>query len=148
MSIFGKMIRRADGKELRTEDSDELYYLGDGSKRLVYELNHLDMNAAIYTDGRCPEVRIRVKGIPLSSFAGLGSVKINDIKGNTRTAKRICLNGTQEYIIVFDKDSDFVMGEHDGEKQTSVSIEKNTYAFIRMINRIELNDNKIIFHIF
>lgn len=127
MSIWGDIRMKADGKTINKEEFN-LVYPGKleksriaGSETIATRLDvetYKECEISVWTTGKYPEVKIEIDR-PLSAFAGAGMVQVENEDGQKFNLERTSNGTVSTYTYAFNKDEDYVLGEHPG-KQYSV----------------------------
>lgn len=94
MSVFGKMIRRADGKEERKEDEIEIYFKGNGGYRMISKFKVGGKIFLIHTNGECASMSTEINVVSTMGETPNEYFNYRDVVGEKRTLHVARRSGT------------------------------------------------------
>lgn len=135
MSIWADIHKRSTGLTISKEDFAQIY-TGENKETELTSGEYKGNKYAVYTNGQYPYIAI-VMGLEISVFSGYPIVKLKLKDGKYYNLDRVASKNDVTYMYTFNKDTDYVEGEHDGKKYSLEIIKSFIEEFIDCILECE-----------
>jgi len=141
MSIWADIHQKSLGGNISKEDFS-LIYTGENKSIELQSDEYKGNKYSIYTSGSYPYIKI-IMNQQISVFSGYQLVKLRSDDGTYYDLDRVANGNEVGYAYFFNKDDDYVEGQHDGKKYSIEMIKTMTEKFIDLILESEkrLGDN-------
>lgn len=123
MSVWSDIHKRSNGGTVSKENFLEIYnkdYEEDGA--VLKSGTYKDTEYSIYTTGKYPFIKVTME-MMISVFSGYRVVKFLFDDGKYYEIDRITNGKETGFMYFFNKEDDYVEGEHDGKKHTLSELE-------------------------
>lgn len=135
MSIWGDIRKRAEGRDITQEEFVSIY-TGKSKTEPITSGDHKSCQYTVWTCGRYPFITMDIHR-SMSAFAGAGGIEVETPEGEKFNLDRKSDGSKSTYTYDFDKDDDYVLGEHKGKKHTVQELEDIAKLLIDLILKSE-----------